>query len=291
MDGQIEIEYSEPSSLKEAFSILAKVDGAKILAGGTDVVVSMREGKIAPTHLVNIKRIPGLDRIGPSSEGGLSIGALVTIGAVDSSAMVRNAFPMVADAAHQLGSFQVRNRATLGGNLCNSSPSADMAPPLIALGAIVKIAGPKKQRTAKLEDFFTGPGKTLLAKSEILTEIHIPDQPKDSYGAFLKHGPRQCMDIATVNAAVLVRMKERMCEDARIVLGAVAPVPMRAKKAEEEIRGRPIEDALVRKVGEIAAKECVPISDVRGSAEYRREIVNVLVRRLFGKALGATLSR
>ncbi len=287
----LELQYSEPSTLKEAFSILAKVEGAKILAGGTDVIVSMREGKIAPAHIVNIKRISGLDKIGPSTGGGLRIGALATIGAVETSALVRNAFPMVAEAAHQIGSLPVRNRATVGGNLCNSSPSADMAPPLIALGAVAKIAGPKGRRSVKLEEFFTGPGKTVLSKVEILTEIHIPDPPRNSFGAFLKHGPRQCMDIATVNAAVMVTLKGKVCENARVVLGAVAPVPMRAKRAEAEIRGKPIEDEIIRKVGEIAAKECVPISDVRGSADYRREVVNVLVRRLFGKALGAKLAK
>jgi carbon-monoxide dehydrogenase medium subunit len=251
----------------------------------------MREGKIAPAHIVNIKRISGLDKIGPSTGGGLRIGALATIGAVETSALVRNAFPMVAEAAHQIGSLPVRNRATVGGNLCNSSPSADMAPPLIALGAVAKIAGPKGRRSVKLEEFFTGPGKTVLSKVEILTEIHIPDPPRNSFGAFLKHGPRQCMDIATVNAAVMVTLKGKVCENARVVLGAVAPVPMRAKRAEAEIRGKPIEDEIIRKVGEIAAKECVPISDVRGSADYRREVVNVLVRRLFGKALGAKLAK
>jgi len=287
----LELQYSEPSTLKEAFSILAKVEGAKILAGGTDVIVSMREGKIAPAHIVNIKRISGLDKIGPSTGGGLRIGALATIGAVETSALVRNAFPMVAEAAHQIGSLPVRNRATVGGNLCNSSPSADMAPPLIAPGAVAKIAGPKGRRSVNLEEFFTGPGKTVLSKVEILTEIHIPDPPRNSFGAFLKHGPRQCMDIATVNAAVMVTLKGKVCENARVVLGAVAPVPMRAKRAEAEIRGKPIEDEIIRKVGEIAAKECVPISDVRGSADYRREVVNVLVRRLFGKALGAKLAK
>lgn len=287
----LELQYSEPPTLEEAFTILTRDQGARILAGGTDVIVSMREGKISPSHIVNIKRISGLDRIGPSSGGGLSIGALATIGSLETSAIVRNAFPMVADAAHQLGSLPVRNRATVGGNLCNSSPSADMAPPLIALGAIAKISGPKAKRTVKLEDFFTGPGKTILSKTEILTEIRIPTPPKDSFNAFLKHGPRQCMDIATVNAAIMVSMKGKLCADARIVLGAVAPIPMRAKKAEREICGKPVEDEVVRRVAEIAAHECVPISDVRGSANYRRQIVDVLVRRLFGKALGSISSR
>jgi len=287
----LDLQYSEPSTLEETFSILAKNEGAKIFAGGTDVIVSMREGKIAPTQIVNIKKIPNLDRIEPIDDYGLRIGALATISAVESSAMIRNAFPLIAEAAHQLGSFQVRNRATLGGNLCNSSPSADMAPPLIALEATAEIVGPNGMRTVKLEDFFTGPGKTVLARTEILTGILVPNPPKDSYGAFLKHGPRQCMDIATVNAAVVMTMKGRTCQDVRIVLGAVAPIPMRAKKAEEEIRGKPIEEESVRKVGGIAATECMPITDVRGSAEYRREIVSVLVRRLFAKAVQMRLSR
>jgi carbon-monoxide dehydrogenase medium subunit len=281
-----ELQYSEPRTLREAFTLLSKVEGAKIFAGGTDVMVSMREGKIAPRHIVNIKKIPGLATVEISKRGELSIGALVTIGEVETSAIVRNSYAMIADAAHQLGSFQVRNRATLGGNLCNSSPSADLAPPLIALGAVATIVGPKGRRLVKLEKFFTGPGRTVLKKSEILTEIKIRRPPKNSYGAFLKHGPRQCMDIATVNAAVMIEMSGKVCEECRIVLGAVAPVPMRAKKAEAEIRGKPITEEAIRKVGEIAAEECVPITDVRGSAEYRRIVVNVLVRRLFGKALG-----
>jgi carbon-monoxide dehydrogenase medium subunit len=286
----VELQYSEPTTLREAFTLLSKVEGAKIFAGGTDVMVSMREGKIAPKHLINIKKIPGLDTLETSKKGELVIGSLVTIGQIESSAIIRNAYAMIADAAHQLGSFQVRNRATLGGNLCNSSPSADLAPPLIALGATATIVGPKGHRSVKLENFFTGPGKTVLKKSEILTEIRIRKPPKNSYGAFLKHGPRQCMDIATVNAAVMIEMNGKLCKDSKIVLGAVAPVPMRARKAEREVRRRPIREETIRKVGEIAAKECVPISDVRGSAEYRREIVNVLVRRLFGKALGVKMS-
>jgi aerobic carbon-monoxide dehydrogenase medium subunit len=284
-----ELQYSEPSTLRETFSILAKDPGSKILAGGTDVIVSMRERKIAPSHIVNIKRIPGLDQISESKNRGLSIGALTTIGMVETSALVRNAFPMVAEAAHQLGSFQVRNRATIGGNLCNSSPSADMAPPLIALEAVAKIIGPKGLRSVTFENFFTSPGKTVLKRTEILKEIRIPNPPKGSSGAFLKHGPRACMDIATVNAAILITMKGRVCKDARIVLGAVAPVPMRAKKAEAEIRGKSVDDDLVRRVGEVASQESLPISDVRGSADYRREVVRVLVMRLFGKALGAGL--
>ncbi|HUK49543.1 MAG TPA: FAD binding domain-containing protein [Terriglobales bacterium] len=286
----MELQYSEPTTLGEAFTTLSKTEGAKIFAGGTDLMVSIREGKIAPNHLVNIKRIPGLDRVEVHKKGGLSIGALVTVGEVEASVAIRKSFPMLTDAAHELGSFQVRNRATLGGNLCNSSPSADLAQPLVALGAIAKIVGPRGRRLVKLEDFFTAPGRTVLRRSEILAGVKISKPPRNSHGAFLKHGPRQCMDIATVNAAVLVEMNGRTCKQCKIVLGAVAPVPMRAKKAEAEIRGKPITDEIVRSVAEIAAKECVPISDVRGSAEYRRDIVNVLVRRLFGEVLGIKMA-
>jgi carbon-monoxide dehydrogenase medium subunit len=286
----MELQYSEPTTLREAFKTLSKIEGARIFAGGTDLMVSIREGKIAPNHLVNIKRIPGLDKVEVNKKGDFSIGALVTVGEVETSSAIRDSFPMLTDAAHQLGSFQVRNRATLGGNLCNSSPSADLAQPLIALGAIAKIIGPRGKRSVKLEDFFTAPGRTVLKRYEILAGIKIPKPPQNSHGAFLKHGPRQCMDIATVNAAVVVEMNGKTCKQCKIVLGAVAPVPMRAKKAEAEIRGKPITDEIVRKVGETAAKECVPISDVRGSAEYRREIVNVLVCRLFGEVLGIKLS-
>ena len=283
-----EFEYFEPTTLEEAVSILGEHENAKVLAGGTDLIISMRDGKIAPTHVVNIKRIPGLDAIG-ADEGGLRIGALTTIGVIDNSALVRNAFPMVAEAAHALGCLQVRNRATLGGNLCNSSPSADMAPPLIVLGATAKIVGPRGERKVPLEDFFTGPGKTVLAEDEILTELWVPNSAVNSHGAFVKQGPRTAMDIAVVNAAGVFVMKGKICTDARMVLGAVAPIPLRIKKSEAAIRGREVDEKNVRKVAETAAEECRPISDVRGSEDYRRQIVNVLVRRLFAEALHSQL--
>jgi carbon-monoxide dehydrogenase medium subunit len=278
-------EYAEPTSLEEAFAILRRNEGARILAGGTDLVLGMRERKFEPRIVVNIKRIQGLDRIQIDEHGELRIGALVTINAVDSSERVRAAFPMLASAAHNLGSYQIRNRATIGGNLCNASPAADTAPPLIALGAVVKIAGPREERIVKLEDFFVGPGKTALTKGEILVEIDVPSSPRGSYTAYLKHGPRNAMDIATVNAALMCTLSGHKCEDARIVLGSVAPTPMRARKAEAEIRGKPIDENTVRKVAELASEECSPISDVRASAEYRRAMVKAVVRRMLRDAL------
>jgi len=285
MGGLRGFEYAEPTSLKEAFSILGRNEGARILAGGTDLILGMRERKFEPRIVVNIKKIPDLNRIQIDEHGGLRIGALVTINTVDSSEVVRTAFPMLADAAHNLGSYQIRNRATVGGNLCNASPAADTAPPLIALGAVVKIAGPREERMVKLEDIFIGPGKTALSKDEILVEVDVPSPPRGSYGAYLKHGPRNAMDIATVNAALMFTLSEQKCVDARIVLGSVAPIPMRARKAETEIRGKPIDDNTARKAAELASEECSPISDVRASAEYRKAMAKVVVRRLFRDAL------
>jgi carbon-monoxide dehydrogenase medium subunit len=285
-----EFEYFEPSTLQEACAILKDREGAKILAGGTDLIISMRDRKIAPRHVVNIKRIPKLDGIF-TDEGGLRMGALTTIGAIDNSALVRNAFPMVAEAAHALGCLQVRNRATLGGNLCNSSPSADMAPPLIVLGTMAKIVGSKGERKVPLEDFFTGPGKTVLARDEILTELWVPNLAINSHGAFVKQGPRTAMDIAVVNAAGVFVMNGKVCTDARMVLGAVAPTPLRIKKSEAAIRRREVDEKNVCKVAEVAAEECRPISDVRGSEDYRRQIVNVLIRRLFAEALHLQLPK
>jgi len=285
MAGLQGFEYAEPTTLEEAIDTLANSEGARILAGGTDLVLGMRERKFEPRIVVNIKRIPGLDRVQIGEHGDLRIGALATINAIDSSERVRTAFPILATAAHSLGSYQIRNRATVGGNLCNASPAADTAPPLVALGAVVKIAGPREDRIVKLEDFFVGPGKTVLSKSEILVEIVVPGTPEGSYGAYLKHGPRNAMDIATVNAALMCTLSGHRCGDARIVLGSVAPTPMRARKAEEAIRGKPVDEDTVRKAAELASEECSPISDVRASAEYRRAMVKAVVRRLFRNAL------
>ena len=286
-----EFDYVEPTSLEEAFSILGRNQGARILAGGTDLILGIREKKIAPHVVVNIKKVPGLDQMRIDEHGGLRIGAVVTITAIEISEFVRTAFPILADAAHSLGSFQIRNRATIGGNLCNASPAADTAPPLIALGAVAKIAGPKGERLVKLEDFFIGPGKTVVSKDEILVEIDVPNQPRESYGAYLKHGPRNAMDIATVNAAAMLNLRGQTCVDAKIVLGSVAPVPLRARKAEAEIRGKAIDDPALRRVAEGACEECAPISDLRGSADYRKAMVKVLVRRLLRNALHSKLVR
>ncbi|MDP2663174.1 MAG: FAD binding domain-containing protein [Dehalococcoidia bacterium] len=277
----VRFEYLEASTIKEAVSLLSRYrEEATAIAGGTDLVVQMRYGDLAPKYLINLKTIRGLDYISEES-GGLRIGALATIRAVETSPLIKERFGVLAQAAHLLGSVQVRNLATIGGNLCHAAPSADTAPPLLALGAKAKLTGPDGTRTLPLEDFFEGPSKTALKEGEILIELQAPTPAPRSGGVYLKHSIRRAMDIAFIGTAVVVEMANGhgICKDIRIALGAVAPVPMRALKAEAHLRGKKLEEGLLREAGEIASQECNPISDIRCSAEHRREIVKVFVRR------------
>ncbi len=277
----IRFEYLEASTIKEAVSLLSRYrEEATAIAGGTDLVVQMRYRDLAPKYLINLKTIQGLDYISEES-GVLRIGAMTTIRAVETSPLIKERFGVLAQAAHLLGSVQVRNLATIGGNLCHAAPSADTAPPLLALGAKAKLTGPDGTRTIALEDFFEGPGKTVLKEGEILTELQAPSPAARSGGVYLKHSIRKAMDIAFIGAAVVVEMANGngICKDIRIALGAVAPVPMRALKAEAHLRGKKLEEGLLREAGEIASQEISPISDIRCSAEHRSEIVKVFVRR------------
>jgi carbon-monoxide dehydrogenase medium subunit len=272
-------EYLEAHTLEEAISWLDQYGPeARAIAGGTDLVVEMRYGDLAPQYLINLKTIPGLDQITPEG-GGLRIGALATIRSIETSPLIKERFGILAQAAHLLGSVQVRNLATLGGNLCHAAPSAETAAPLLALGARARIVGPGGERTLPLEEFFLGPGQTALGRGELLVAVDIPPPAPRSGGVYLKHSIRRAMDIAFVGTGVVVTLGDGVCQDIRIALGAVAPVPMRAPRAEAVLRGRRLEEPLLREAGEIASQECSPISDIRCSAEHRREIVKVFVRR------------
>ncbi len=275
-------DYLEPKTIDEACSLLAKYkDKARVIAGGTDLLVSMKTRDITPQYIVNIKAIPDLDGISYSQKEGLKLGALTTLRDIERSPVIRERFPILADAAHQTGTPHIRNVGTVGGNLCNAAPSADTAPPLIGLGAKVKIRGVQGERTVALEDFFLGPGESVLQPGEILTEILVPNQPPHTRGAYLKLPTRTIMDIAVVGVAVVITLgaKGTNVIDAGIVLGAVAPTPIRARKAEAIIMGKTIQDELIDRAAQAAAEEAKPISDVRGSADYRKEMVRVLVNR------------
>ncbi len=283
-------EYLEPRTLDEACALLAKHGAeARALAGGTDLMVRMRRGQWLPRYVVNLKRIPGLDYVEYDAEAGLRIGALTRLNDLGRSAAAREHFPAVAETALKIGSVQVRNLATVGGNLCNAAPSADMAPILIGMQATVRLAGPGGERTVALADFFTGPGQTVLTPGEVMVEIRVPVPPPRTGAAYIKHTVRRAMDIAQVGVAAVVTLAggHETCAEARIVLGAVAPVPMRATGAEAVLRGRPLTDEALAEAGRVAASEARPIDDVRSSAWYRREMVAVDTRRAVRRAAQA----
>lgn len=272
--------YLEPATIEEAVSLLGKYDGkAKVVAGGTDLVVQIREKLIAPEYVVDIGYISGLDRIDYDETRGLRIGALATIRAIEKSSKIYQVYPAIAQSAGLLGSVAIRNVATIGGNLCNAAPSADTAPALIGLSAKGKIIGTDGEKIVSLEEFFTGPGCIVCEPGELLVEIQVPVPSPGTRGVYLKHG-RSAIDLATVGVAVIMTMEPgAVCRDVKIVLGAVAPTPMRARKAEEVLRGKKVEPALIEKSAQAAADEARPITDVRASAEYRKEMVKVYTRR------------
>ena len=279
-------DYFEPGTLDEAVALMMRHQGeASLLAGGTDLLVEIKEHLRRPQHVVNIKKIPGMAALEYDDRTGLRFGALVTARAIELSPVVLAKYPGLAQAARELGSIQVRHRATIVGNVCRASPSADTLPPLIADGAMARIYGPAGERTVALETFFTGPGKTILAPGELVTEIMVPPPPPRTGKHYIKHGRRKAMELATVGVAVTLTLDGGVCGEVRIALGAVAPTPIRARQAEAALRGRKPDAATIEAAARIATTECQPISNVRGSAAYRRDMVGVLTQRALGRSL------
>lgn len=275
-------DYHQPSTLEEAFALIERFDGnACLLAGGTDLLVAMKERKLNHRALLDIKQIPELRTI-RREDGGLCFGAAVTTRAIAQSSLVKERFPLLSQALKMLGSMQIGNRATLGGNLANASPAADSAPPLLTLEASVKLAGIKGERQVPLEKFFLSPGKTVIER-ELLTEVHVPPAPAQGRGFFYKLGPRGAPeDICIVSVALFAvpDAARTSWKEVRIALGAVAPTPIRARHAEEALRGQLIGGKGGEDAARLAAeKDARPISDIRGSASYRRAMVQLLVGR------------
>ena len=274
------MEYFEPKSISEALSVLVKHGAeAKVIAGGTDVMVDIKF-KEEPGSLVNIKKLPGMSGI-KENGGSLRIGALATIRDLETNALVREKLPVLWEASHQFASLQVRNTATIGGNICRASPSGETLAPLLVLEATGKCAFSDGEKSQPFASFFQGPGKSVLGAKGLLTEIDVPYPAAGSKSVYLKHAVRGAMDIAMVGVAVLITPdpgKNNM-QDVRIGLGAVAPTPIRAPKTEALLRGKPLTAALLKEAAALAASESSPISDQRSSGEYRRWIVEALTRR------------
>jgi carbon-monoxide dehydrogenase medium subunit len=285
-------EYFAPTTLEEAQSLLRQ-PGKKIrmIAGGTDLFLKLKDRLIETDWLVDITRIQRLDYICEDENQGLRIGATTSIRALEKSTLIQKKYAPIFQAARLLGSIAIRNVGTIGGNLCNGAPSAEMAPVLIGLSARAKILTLQEEKILPLEDFFIGPGQTVLAERDLLTEIQVPPMPQTSEGVYLKHADRGSIDLAVVGVAAILILEKGICRDVKIVLGAVAPKPVRAKKAEEILLGKPIEDNQIEKASKIAAEESKPISDVRASAAYRREIVEVLTRKAIREAIAALSNR
>jgi len=281
-------EYHAPTSMAEALDQLSLYgENARVFAGGTDLFVSMKKREVVPEHLINLKEIEELKKTHHDEVEGLRIGGLITMGELERSKIVKEKFPIIWDAVNVMATPQIRNLATIGGNLCSAIPSADTAPPLIVLGATVTIVGSAGERTVLVEKFFKGPGESALAPDEILKEILIPAPPVNSGSAYFKLMRRNAQDLALVGVAASLMLDgdRQACQEARIALGAVGPTPIRALQAEAVLQGRNIDDDLAAEAGRVASKEARPITDIRASEEYRREMVGVLTKRAISTAL------
>jgi carbon-monoxide dehydrogenase medium subunit len=274
-----------PSSVDDCLQILGGRPGAKVVAGGTDLLPQLKNSLLKPAWVIDLSGVAALRSLARADGRGLRIGASVTARTLELDPAVRAEYPALAESAALVGSVQVRNLATVGGNLCNAAPSADMAPPLVALDAEAVIAGPKGQRRVPLASFFLGVRRTVLAPDELLVEIAVPATGPHSGGHYLRHTPRRELDIAVVGVASQLTLARGVCAKARIVLAAVAPVPVRAAAAEHALEGQPITPAQIERAADLAVEAARPISDQRGSTEFRRHLVRVLTRRTLVTAI------
>ncbi|MBN2240527.1 MAG: xanthine dehydrogenase family protein subunit M [Dehalococcoidales bacterium] len=269
----------EPESVQEICQALQANGNSKVIAGGTDLLVNLKKKVFSADTLVSLGKIGELKEMSYSDEAGLTLGSAVRIIDVVDSPVVQQNYPGLSSAAGKLGSWQIRNRATIGGNVCSARPAADTIGPLIAYGAVANIAGPNGMRTEDLETMYKGPGQTTLAANEILQSISIKKPAAGTAVAYEKYGIRQAMEIALVSITTSVTIENKTVTDARIVMGAVAPTYIRCMKTEGFLKGKEITEAVAEEAGGIASQTCTPITDIRASADYRRQLVRVLVKR------------
>ncbi len=278
-------EYFAPKTLETALHLLAeKGEGARVMAGGTDLVIKMKHGLLKPRAIIALKEITGLDRIHFQAKKGLTIGATALLADVASHPDILKHYPSVAYAARETANVQIRNMGTVGGNLCNAAPSADNAPTLIAMKAEATLSSLKGERRLPLDQLLTGPGQTAIEPGEIMTSIFVPLLPPKSGTSYQHVSARGKVDISAICVGVMATFDGETCSEVRICLGAVAPIPLRAKKTEKLVQGQKWNPELIQKAGDQAAKEAKPITDVRASAAYRKEMVAVLTRRALEEA-------
>jgi CO/xanthine dehydrogenase FAD-binding subunit len=283
-----DIDFAAPKTIAEAIAHLSKHgDRAKLLAGGTDIIVQLREHRRDADVLVDIKGIPELNELTCAAKKGLTIGAAVPCYRIYEHKDIVRLYPGLIDAASLIGGIQIQSRATLGGNLCNSSPAADSIPPMIALEGVCVIAGPAGTRELPVEKFCTGPGKNALGKGEFLLSLKFPPPKANSGAAYLRFIPRNEMDIAVAGAGVSVVLdaSKTKCTAARIALAAVAPTPLSVPDAGAALVDGTLNDALIAKAASAAQAAAKPITDMRGDADYRRHLVGVLVKRALSIAI------
>ena len=321
-----DFEYFEPTTLDEAINLLAKYKGkAKVIAGGTDLIVNMKRGLIRPSYLINIKRVAELKYIEHDKTNGIKIGALTTLHELESSPVVKSRIPILSQAAQKVGAPRLRNVGTIGGNLCQDSKCLDYmmtylwnrppcyrgggnicyavekakdciamatsetAPSLLCLDARVKIAGSNGERVLRLEDFFVSAGVTKLRDDELIVGVEIPEPQTSNKGAYLKYSRRKAIDFAIVGVAAIIKLQpgNGVCADVRIGLLGVSRTPFRAGRAESVLRGQGITTDMVNKAAETAAAESHPLGDIYASAKVKKRLVRQLVERAINEALGA----
>ncbi|MBN1225300.1 MAG: xanthine dehydrogenase family protein subunit M [Candidatus Aminicenantes bacterium] len=272
----IRFDYFRPSSLEEAFKLKRTYSGAIYVSGATDVMVRIKNRELRPPVLISLRNIPELSSI--EINGGACIGALVTISDISKNPDLDRRYSVLVQAARRLGSVQIRNAATVGGNLCNCSPCADTATPLLVLEAKVRLRSPEKTREIPIRDFFKGPGEAALMGDEMLTEIKLDPPEEGTRAIFLKKG-RVKMDLAVASVAVLVVWDGKRCSKVRIAAGSVAPVPLRLDRVEKLLEGSPLSKDLLTEAQKLAEESVSPITDIRSTEEYRRRIIGVYVKR------------
>ncbi len=281
--------YLSPESVEAAISFYGEhSETAKYMAGGTDIIVKVKEGWMEPDYLISLKKIPEMNNLHKNeATGELSIGALTTHSTLEKSLMIQKDYPIIFDAVSNIGSLQVRNVGTIGGNLINAVPSADGAIPLIALDGVALLHGPDGERSCKVLDLFVAPYQTILKPGEILKKITIPPQPPHTGSGYTKFGRRAAMELPLIGIGVLLTLNSdyKTCIKARICLGVAAPTPMRAYDAEDFLLGKQITEEILNEAGNLAAAESKVRDSIRGKAWHRREMIQVYVRRMGLKCL------